>query len=160
MDSRLNLARLIALLAPALLLGGALLSEYVGGLAPCEMCYWQRWPHAAAIIFALLALLLRGGAGGRFFLVLAALAIAVSGGIGIFHAGVEYGWWEGLTACATSNAGGSPQDVLNAIMATPLVRCDVPQWTLLGISLAGYNAILSLGAAIAILALMTRRKRY
>lgn len=160
MGSSLNLARLIALLAPALLLGGALLSQYVGGLAPCEMCYWQRWPHAAAIIFALLAILLRGARGGGFLLVLAALAIAVSGGIGVFHAGVEYGWWEGLTACSTSNAGGSPQDILNTIMATPLVRCDVAQWTLFGISLAGYNAILSLGAAMAILALMTRRKRY
>lgn len=156
----LNLARLIALLAPAALLGGALLSQYVGGLAPCEMCYWQRWPHAAAIIFALLALLLRGGAGGRFLLALAALSIAISGGIGVFHAGVEYGWWEGLTACSTNDVGGSAQDILNNIMATPLVRCDAPQWTLFGISLAGYNAILSLGSAIAILALMSRRKRY
>src|SRR3546814_4407428 len=52
-------------------------------------------------------------------------------------AGVEYGWWEGLTACSTSAAIGNAQDILNDIMATPLVRCDVPQWTLLGISLAG-----------------------
>lgn len=154
---RLTLARLVALLAPAALLGGALLSEYVGGLAPCEMCYWQRWPHAAAIGFALLAFLF-GGRGARFFLVLSALAIAVSGGIGIFHAGVEYGWWEGLTACSTSGMGDNAQDVLANIMATPLVRCDVPQWTMFGISLAGYNAILSLGAAVAILALTTRPK--
>lgn len=154
---RLTLARLVALLAPAALLGGALLSEYVGGLAPCEMCYWQRWPHAAAIGFALLALLF-GRRGARFFLVLSALAIAVSGGIGIFHAGVEYGWWEGLTACSTSGMGDNAQDVLANIMATPLVRCDVPQWTMFGISLAGYNAILSLGAAVAILALTTRPK--
>lgn len=159
MSTPLPLARLIALIAPTLLLGGALLSQYAGGLAPCEMCYWQRWPHAAAIAFALLAILMRGGAGGRLFLVLAALSIATSGGIGIFHAGVEYGWWEGLTACATGAAGGSAQDVLNAIMATPLVRCDVPQWTLLGISLAGYNAILSLASAVAILVLMTRHRK-
>src|SRR3546814_19845979 len=75
-------------------------------------------------------------------------------------AGVEYGSWEGLTACSTSAAIGNAQDILNDIMATPLVRCDVPQWTLLGISLAGYNAILSLGAAIAIFALMFGRKGY
>ncbi|MCF8709441.1 disulfide bond formation protein B [Rhizorhapis sp. SPR117] len=155
----LTLARLIALIAPTGLLGGALLSQYVGGLAPCEMCYWQRWPHAAAIIFALFAILLRGGAAGRFFLILAALSIAISGGIGVFHAGVEYGWWEGLTACSTSGASDNTQDILNSIMATPLVRCDVPQWTLLGISLAGYNAILSLGAAVTILILMTGRRR-
>src|SRR3546814_3765868 len=89
---RMAVARLVALLAPAILLGGALLSQYVGELSPCEMCYWQRWPHAAAIAFALLAVLFRGGLGGRLLLILAALAIAVSGGIGIFHAGVEYGW--------------------------------------------------------------------
>src|SRR3546814_14132102 len=83
------------------------------------MCYWQRWPHAAAIAFALLAVLFRGGLGGRLLLILAALAIAVSGGIGIFHAGVEYGWWEGLTACSTSAAIGNAQDILNDIMATP-----------------------------------------
>src|SRR3546814_5189060 len=106
---RMAVARLVALLAPAILLGGALLSQYVGGLSPCEMCYWQRWPHAAAIAFALLAVLFRGGLGGRLLLILAALAIAVSGGIGIFHAGVEYGWWEGLTACSTSAAIGNAQ---------------------------------------------------
>ena len=97
--------------------------------------------------------------GQPFFLLLAALAIATSGGIGVFHAGVEYGWWEGLTACATTGTGGSTQDVMDAIMATPLVRCDVPQWTLLGISLAGFNAILSLGAAVAILGLTFGSKR-
>src|SRR3546814_7825430 len=91
------------------------------------MCYWQRWPHAAAIAFALLAVLFRGGLSGRLLLILAALAIAVSGGIGIFHAGVEYGSWEGLTACSTSAAIGNAQDILNDIMATPLVRCDVPR---------------------------------
>src|SRR3546814_14943491 len=112
---RMAVARLVALLAPAILLGGALLSQYVGGLSPCEMCYWQRWPHAAAIAFALLAVLFRGGLGGRLLLILAALAIAVSGGIGIFHAGVEYGWWEGLTACSTSAAIGNAQDLLNEI---------------------------------------------
>src|SRR3546814_6052192 len=65
---RMAVARLVALLAPAILLGGALLSQYVGGLSPCEMCYWQRWPHAAAIAFALLAVLFRGGLGGRLLL--------------------------------------------------------------------------------------------
>ena len=123
-------ARLIALVAPLLLLGGALLSQYAGGLHPCEMCMWQRWPHAVAIVLAL-----------------AALAIAVSGAIGLFHSGVEYRWWEGVTACSVPAAGGSAQDVLDAIMAAPLTRCDVAPWSLFGISLAGFNALFSLGAA-------------
>src|SRR3546814_20789235 len=67
---------------------------------------------------------------------LAGLAIGIGGGIGLFHAGVEYGWWEGLTACSTSPAGGNPADILNQIMATPITRCDVAPWSLLGISMA------------------------
>ncbi|WP_136163795.1 disulfide bond formation protein B [Sphingomonas flavalba] len=149
-------ARLIALAAPALLLGGALLSQYVGGLYPCEMCYWQRWPHAAAIALAILAILLRRSAAGRALTALAAVAILVSGAIGIFHAGVEYHWWQGLTQCSTGpGAGGG--DVLANIWATPLIRCDQAQWTLGGISLAGYNALFSIGAAIAIFLLLGRR---
>ena len=83
-------ARLIALLLPLGLLGGALGSQYLGGLHPCEMCYWQRWPHQAAILLALLALLMRRNDQAlRALTLLAALAIAVSGAIGVFLAGVE-----------------------------------------------------------------------
>jgi disulfide bond formation protein DsbB len=154
----LSLARLIAILTPVLLLGGAIGSQYLGGLYPCEMCYWQRWPHLFAIAFALIAIGLRGRPGmSRAAVILAALAIGVSGGIGVFHAGVEYQWWEGLTACSTSSAG-SGMSTLDAIMATPIVRCDVPQWTLWGISLAGFNAIFSLGGAMLALLLALRVK--
>jgi disulfide bond formation protein DsbB len=154
----LSRARLIAIMAPVLLLGGALLSQYGFGLHPCEMCMWQRWPHVAAIFLALGAIALRGRPPvSRALTLLAALAIAISGGIGLFHAGVEYGWWQGLTACSTALTGVNAQDILNSIMATPLTRCDVAAWTLFGISLAGYNGILSLAAAIAICILATRK---
>lgn len=150
-------ARLIALMTPVLLLGGALLSQYVGGLFPCEMCMWQRWPHLVAIFFALDAYALRGRPQLSFmFTALAALAIAISGAIGVFHAGVEYGWWEGLTTCTAAAAHGSAQDLLNSIMNAPLIRCDVPQWTLFGVSLAGFNALFSLGGAALIAALLLR----
>ncbi|MBP6030249.1 MAG: disulfide bond formation protein B [Sphingobium sp.] len=153
-------ARLIALLTPALLLGGALGSQYVGGLYPCEMCMWQRWPHLVAIFFALDAYALKARPPiALLFTVFAALAIGVSGAIGVFHAGVEYGWWQGLTECAASGSGGTTQDMLNSILNTPLIRCDVPQWTLWGISLAGFNALFSLGAAGAVAALVLRMKR-
>ncbi|MGK2911396.1 MAG: disulfide bond formation protein B [Sphingobium sp.] len=156
----LSRARLIAILAPTALLGGALVSQYWFGLHPCEMCMWQRWPHLAAIILALLAIVTRARASTSMSLtILAALAIAISGGIGAFHAGVEYGWWKGLTACSTTPVGGSPADILNSIMATPLTRCDVAPWSLFGISLAGFNAILSLAAAIAIFALLAKAQR-
>lgn len=150
-------APLLALAAPLLLYGGALLSQYGFGLHPCEMCYWQRWPHQAAIVLAVLALILRGNDRAmRALTLLAALAIAVSGAIGVFHAGVEYGFWEGVTTCATG-AGGPVS--LEGIMGTmpPLIRCDTAQWTLFGISLAGYNAIFSLGAALLVLTLLRRQ---
>ena len=147
-------APLTAFAAPLLLYGGALVSQYGFGLHPCEMCYWQRWPHQAAILLALLALLLRrSDKAMRALTLLAAVAIAVSGAIGVFHAGVEYGFWEGVTTCATG-AGGPV--TLDSIMNAPLIRCDTAQWTLFGISLAGFNAIFSFGAAALVLTLLRR----
>lgn len=145
-------ARLLAFATPLALLGGAYLSQYGFGLAPCEMCWWQRYPHFAALAFAGLALL-RPPA--RPLVALAAIAILVSGLIGAFHAGVEYGWWEGLTAC-TANVPSGGGDPLQAILDAPLVRCDVAPWSLLGISLAGWNFLISAAAAFAILRLLSK----
>ena len=150
-----GLARLLALLVPAALLGAALGSEFLGGLYPCEMCYWQRWPHGSAILLAGAAFLRPAtDRRSRWLTGLAALAIAVSGAIGVFHAGVELGWWQGLTRCA---AGGAVS--LEDIMTVPLVRCDEVQWSLLGVSMAGWNAIVSLGSAAAIALLLARGRR-
>lgn len=144
---KLDRARWLAFLTPAALLGGAYVSQYGFGLYPCEMCWWQRYPHFAALALAAFALLRPPGRGA---VTLAGLAILVSGLIGAFHAGVEYGWWEGLTACANNAAAGG--DPLEAIMNAPLVRCDVAPWSLFGISLAGWNFLFSTAAALAILA--------
>jgi disulfide bond formation protein DsbB len=145
-------ARWLALLLPTALMAGALGSEIWGGLYPCEMCHWQRWPHYGAIGLALVALVLRSSSISRVFVILAALGILASGLIGAFHAGVEYGWWEGLTRCATAPGGGG--DLLTNIMRAPMIRCDEAQWTLAGISLAGYNALLSIGGSVAIFSLL------
>jgi disulfide bond formation protein DsbB len=145
------LARLLAFVVPASLLAGALGSQYLGGLHPCEMCYWQRWPHGAAILLAGAAFLVPSRL--RLLTMLAAVAIAVSGLIGLFHAGVELGWWEGLTRCTSGGAMS-----LDDLMKVPLVRCDQVQWSLLGISMAGWNAIVSLGSAAAIAALLKRSR--
>ena len=141
--SRLAIARWLALLVPAGLLGGALGSQYLGGLYPCEMCYWQRWPHGVAIALAALAFV-AGPSRARQLTLLAAAAIAASGAIGVYHALVELDILEGVTTCTAS--AGSLADIL----ATPLVRCDQIQFAFLGISMAGWNAILSLGSAIVI----------
>jgi len=154
-------ARMVALLLPALLLAGAWGSQLIGHLVPCEMCHWQRWPHYAALVLAAVAFVAPGPQMKRVFVILAAVAIAISGIIGVLHAGVEYHWWQGFTACTSnvSGSGGSPEEMLARIMNAPIVRCDVAQWTFLGISLAGFNAILSLGGASFILYLLGGRRR-
>ena len=155
---RAALARLIALLLPVGLLGGALASQYLGGLTPCEMCYWQRYPHGAAIVLAGLAF--TGPAASsksRGFTLLAALAIALSGAIGVYHAGVELGIFEGMTTCTTT-ASGSGAELLKEIINAPLIRCDQVQFSFIGISMAGWNAILSLGGAI-LINLLARKPR-
>jgi len=158
--STLGLAKALSLLVPAGLLAGAFAFEYVGGLFPCEMCWWQRWAHMAALALAILAL---AGARlpdrGRSLVWLAALAILTSGLIGGYHAGVEADIFEGFTQCTAASLGGSSQDLLNQIMAAPLVRCDEVQWSLFGISMAGWNAILSIGSALVILWLSLKSPR-
>jgi disulfide bond formation protein DsbB len=152
-------ARLIALLLPLALLGGALGSQYLGGLHPCEMCYWQRWPHGAAIVLAALAFTAPAGSPrSRSLTLLAALAIAVSGAIGVYHAGVEAKIFEGITTCTALAKSASTADLLKQITHAPLVRCDEVQFRFLGISMAGWNAILSLGGAALILLLSLRDK--
>ena len=158
--SRLAGAKALALLVPAALLAGAYGSQHIGGLAPCEMCYWQRYAHWVALAFAIVAIL----AGklpdrGRSFVWLAGLGILASGAIGFYHAGVELDYFEGFTQCTSSVSGGSTEDLFNQIMAAPIIRCDEVQWSFLGISMAGCNAILSFGFGLMILWLSIRRPR-
>jgi disulfide bond formation protein DsbB len=154
-------ARLIALLLPATLLAGAFGSQYLGGLYPCEMCWWQRYAHMAALVPAVLAFTAPAqSARVRAFVLLAALAIAISGVIGVYHAGVEAKVFEGFTQCtATSTSGLSTAELLKQVIHAPLVRCDEVQFRFLGISMAGWNAILSLGGAALILVLSFKAKR-
>ena len=153
------IARAIALVLPLALLGGALGSQYIGGLHPCEMCYWQRWPHGAAVVFALLAFTAPASSSrSRGLVLLAAAAIAVSGAIGVYHAGVEAKVFEGFTTCTTLPHGGTTADILKQISAAPLVRCDQVQFRFLGISMAGWNALISLFGAGAILMLTLRER--
>ena len=154
------LARLIALLLPLALLAGAFGSQYLGGLTPCEMCWWQRYPHMVAVVLAALAFTAPADAPrSRALTLMAAAAIAVSGVIGVYHAGVELKIFEGFTTCTATAKGGSTEELLRQIVATPLVRCDQVQWSFLGISMAGWNAILSLGGAASILLLTLRARR-
>jgi len=146
----LGKARALAVLVPAALLGGAYVAQYGFGLPPCEMCWWQRYPHFAAIGIGLLAFVIQPA---RVWTALAGLAIITSGLIGGFHAGVEYGWWAGITGCSTLPSGADVMD-----FSRPLIRCDVAPWSLFGISLAGFNFLISSTLGAAIVALAAYRK--
>jgi len=144
---------LLALLISLSLWLGALGFQHIGGMQPCQMCYWQRHAHKAVLIIAVLALLTRqtivDKKWERCFLILLGLAFIVSFGLAFWHAGVEYKWWAGPRSCSGEAVVINAADILKAL-ETPvkMPACgDVP-WSLLGISMAGYNAIISLGAAL------------
>ncbi|WP_238991825.1 disulfide bond formation protein B [Gemmobacter caeruleus] len=136
---RLQIA--IAAAGSAGLLLGALAFQYLGGLAPCQLCIWQRWPHLAAVLIGVVAVTF----GARGLAVLGGLAALTSAGIGVFHVGVEQGWWAGLQSCTAGSISGiSASDLLNpAVDVAQVVRCDAIAWSLMGISMAGWNVIAS-----------------
>lgn len=115
------------------------------GYAPCKLCLWQRWPHATAVLIGALAL----WRPGAFLPVLGALAALSTAGFGIYHTGVERGWWEGPDACTSNAIGGlSPDQLLDQIMTAPLIRCDEVAWAFAGLSMASWNAVISVGLAV------------
>ncbi len=146
------------------LLAGAYWFQYVEGLRPCILCLWQRPPHFVAVAAALLsALALARGAdaAGRGLLALAALALLAGAGIAAYHAGVELKYWPGLDACGgtTGPIASNPGELLNAMQTERIVRCDEAAWSFLGISMAGWNGLLSLGlAAAAVWGLVSPRR--
>jgi disulfide bond formation protein DsbB len=149
---------LIAAGASLALLAGAFAFQYLGNMPPCKLCIWQRWPHAAAIVIGVLALWLNRGILGRTLPLLGALAALSTAVIGLYHTGVERGWWEGPTTCTSGPISDlSSQDLMAQIMSAPLVRCDEVPWELFTLSMASWNAIASLG--IVILWLMAARCR-
>jgi disulfide bond formation protein DsbB len=157
---RAQIARLLALLLPLVLLGGAYGSQYFGGLHPCEMCWWQRYAHFAALVPAVLAFTAPANSfRGRALTILATIGIAVSGAIGVYHAGVELHIFEGITTCTATAKATSTHELLNELMHAPIVRCDQVQWSFLGISMAGWNAIISLSGAVVIFFLALTAKR-
>lgn len=140
-------APLLVALASAAILGSALASQYFGGLQPCELCIWQRWPYVATILLGLVAAALSGAA-RRVLLVLAGLVFLAGAAVAAFHVGVEQHWWQGLASCGGNLPRAQTVEELRAaLLAQPVVRCDEIAWTFLGISMAGWNFLLSLGLA-------------
>ncbi len=144
-------------LLAALLIAGALIIQYGFGYAPCELCYWQRYPYYALI--ALTPAPLLAGHGGNdarrlrdAFLLAAAIAFLTSGAIGIYHTGVEHHWWAGPSQCSgLDTLPADPDAALKALMAKPVVRCDQPALLILGLSMAAWNALVGISAGLAAL---------
>ena len=145
----------VLFLSSLLILGAAYSSEKFGGLAPCVLCLYQRAAYAAVIMLSGCALGLsftpaQPPLWGRVLVALCGFAFLVGGGIAAFHAGVEQGWWEGAQSCVGSDfsSATSIEDLRARLAAAPLIRCDDIQWSLFGISMAGYNVFVSLGLAV------------
>ncbi len=145
--TRLGLA---AAIGSALLLGGAYYFQYVVGLAPCDMCLWQRYPHMVAILFGMITVpLLVEPRVALVFALMAILALFATAGIGVYHAGVEQHWWQGPQSCTGRvPAGLTPEELKQYLLNARMVRCDEIPWKMWKISMAGWNAILSGGLAI------------
>ena len=139
---------LLAAFGSFALLAGAFIFQSLG-YAPCNMCIWQRWPHGVAIALAVIAFALAPRRAAAYALYLGALALIAGAGIGVFHAGVELGYWEGPTTCSGGDVSAlTPAELIAKLQAAPLVRCDEVAWSFIGISMAGWNAILSVGLAL------------
>jgi disulfide bond formation protein DsbB len=148
------------LIASASILGSAFASQYWGGLAPCELCLLQRWPWAAAIAIALVAL----AAGSRPALPWVALGLALVFALGaafaFYHVGVEQHWFAGPSACtARGGAAMTLEEMKRQILGTAPVLCDRVQWSLFGVSMAGWNLVASVGMAAICATVFARTRR-
>ncbi|MCP4326998.1 MAG: disulfide bond formation protein B [Alphaproteobacteria bacterium] len=131
-----------------LILAGAFAFQYIGDLAPCVLCIYQRYPYGVAIVLGVLAIVLWRTRAARWLLALAGVALIIDAGIAGFHVGVEQQWWAGTAECGGNLGGGlSLEQLKSQILAAPVVRCDEVAWSLFGISMAGYNMLLALALA-------------
>ena len=145
-ERRASVAVLLLALAA---IGGAWYSQLVWGLAPCELCLLQRWPYYIGVPLAAVAVAFaskpKKGRLVGFLLSLLALIFLASAGLAAYHAGVEWGFWTGPTDCSGPVVNlGSASDMLSRLDTVKVIRCDEVQWRYLGISLAGYNVLISL----------------
>jgi disulfide bond formation protein DsbB len=146
---RSRTAPLVILIASAAVVGGALLFQHVGGLPPCELCLYERWPYYAMIVLSALALAAGRPGVNAWVTGIAALVFLAGAGLAFYHVGVEQHWFAGPTACTgASGTGASIEDFRKQLMAQQPVRCDEPQWVLLGVSLAGWNLLASLALVV------------
>jgi disulfide bond formation protein DsbB len=150
---------LLLLIAAAAVIAGAWGFQIIGGLAPCELCLYERWPYYAVIAAALVAFIAGRRGLTRAFLALAMLVFLAGAGLALYHVGVEQHWIAGPSACTGAGPAGSIEELRRRLLAQQVVQCDEVQWSLFGLSLAAWNAVISLALAIAAAAMLRSRAR-
>lgn len=147
-------APLVLLFGTLAVIAGFLFFQYGMGLAPCKLCNWQRVPYYLGGWAFFIAWLFHQQGNhatrlGKGLLLVAGLAFLVGAGIAFYHVGVEYKWWAGPDSCSGGiAAGGNIEEAVKRLMAAPVVRCDAVVWSLFGVSMAGYNVLLSLALGL------------
>ena len=142
--------------ASAVLLTLALGFEYLGGLAPCKVCLWQRWPHAGVVVFCLMGTTGVLRSGPAFLMI--ALCAAVTAVIAGYHVGIEQQLWQGPTSCSGAPTSMNASDLLDSLLAAPVIKCDEIAWSFANISMAGWNMLFSSGLfSFALLAYLKTR---
>ncbi|MCY4049416.1 MAG: disulfide bond formation protein B [Hyphomicrobiales bacterium] len=155
-------AAMLALAAATII--GALAFEHIGGLAPCPLCLQQRIPYWSGLplgIFALAAFHWGRPRIGALLMSLVCAGFALGSVLAVYHAGIEWHWWQGPAACSGAEPPTSIDDLLKRLQEPPPPRCDEASWRLMGLSLSGYNAIVSaclsaLGAVTVVRALQEK----
>lgn len=141
-----KLALILSTLASFGLLAGAFWFEIIVGLPPCNLCIWQRWPHAIIIAIAGIGLVAIKQNWMLLFIALSAISTAL---IGFYHSGVEQGWWSGPSGCSNQlNSDTDISSLTTSLLEMPVVKCDEIAWSLMGISMAGWNSIASFAIAV------------
>lgn len=136
---------LLAAGGSAAALAAAYAFQYIGGLAPCHLCWLQRYPHFAAVAIGLCALLIPKTILARLLPLAGAAAALTTAGYGAYHTGVERHWWPGPTTCTSGSiANISAKDLLAQIQAAPVVKCDVVAWQMFTLSMATWNMLAAL----------------
>ncbi len=152
-------AGLLALLAAAMLVG-AFAFEHIGKLAPCVLCWWQRYAWMGALALAVIALPASSSRAGGALLALAAIATLAGAAIAFYHVGVEQAWWAGTAECGTPFGGEmTTEERLKLLLGQPVVRCDQIAWSMLGLSMAAWNGLIALIAGALALAAAGRQVR-
>ena len=154
-----NVANYLVGLASCLVLATAYAFEYLANLQPCVLCIYQRIPYAVAIGLMLVAAILRKNSQFNLFLFIAtSVVFAIGSAIAIFHIGIEQHLWQGTPECGNFMETDSVEALRKQLLAQPIVRCDEVAWSLFGISMTGYNFLISTSLLLYSLVIVFQRK--